>query len=253
VPQFRLAVVSDIHGNLAALDAVRLRINDFGCDEILNLGDCLSGPLEAAATADRLMDLGWKTIRGNHDRHLIDRTPDRMGQSDQTAHGELRQRHFDWLAGLPAYVAAEYYQQRVYGCHATPSADNQYLLETIRLGGVYTASQSEVVNRLTGIDADVILTGHSHIPRVVSLPDGRLVVNPGSVGLPAYDDDHPILHYMEVGSTHARFATLDLDQGQWSVANHAVQYDNRYSSELAVKRQREDWAHALRTGFALRR
>ncbi len=68
----RLAVIADIHGNLLALDAVLADIAARGVDLTVNLGDCVSGPLWPAETAARLMALGLPTVRGNHDRWVIE-------------------------------------------------------------------------------------------------------------------------------------------------------------------------------------
>ena len=80
----RIAVVSDIHGNLPALDAVIADALTQGCDRFINLGDSLSGPLWPAETADRLIALDWPTIAGNHERQLLGKR-ERMGTSDAFA------------------------------------------------------------------------------------------------------------------------------------------------------------------------
>ena len=79
----RIAVVADIHGNVRALRAVMDDLKEVAPDTVVNLGDCVSGPLEAAETADVLISLAWTTIRGNHDRQLLDRPVDRNGQFRQ--------------------------------------------------------------------------------------------------------------------------------------------------------------------------
>ena len=79
----RIAVVADIHGNVRALRAVMDDLKQVAPDTVVNLGDCVSGPLEAAETADVLISLAWTTIRGNHDRQLLDRPVDQMGSSDK--------------------------------------------------------------------------------------------------------------------------------------------------------------------------
>ena len=67
----KLAVISDIHGNLLALRAVLADIARQGVDQTVNLGDILSGPLQPAETADLLMTCNFPTIRGNHERQLL--------------------------------------------------------------------------------------------------------------------------------------------------------------------------------------
>ena len=64
----RYAILSDIHGNLPALEAVVADAEAQGCDIFVNLGDTLSGPLWPRETAEYLMARDWPTIAGNHER-----------------------------------------------------------------------------------------------------------------------------------------------------------------------------------------
>ena len=73
----RIAAVSDIHGNLFALDAVLADIERRAVDLIVNLGDIVSGPLLPSGTAQRLMALRLPTIRGNHERQVLTLDPAR--------------------------------------------------------------------------------------------------------------------------------------------------------------------------------
>ena len=67
----KIAIISDIHGNLLALQAVLADIARQGVDQTVNLGDILSGPLQPAETADLLMAQKFPTIKGNHERQLL--------------------------------------------------------------------------------------------------------------------------------------------------------------------------------------
>lgn len=240
----RLAVLADIHGNVAALEAVLADLAALAPDAVVNLGDCLSGPLHAAATADRLMRLDWPTIRGNHDRQLVDRPPAAMGASDAHAHAELAPRHLDWLRGLPpSRVVAE-----AFCCHAVPDDDLAYGTESIAGPTVRLASAAELEARYGAVVAPVILCGHTHVPRLLRLASGTLVVNPGSVGLQAFTDDVPHVCAVEVGSPHVRYAILERRAGVWSVSFRTVAYDWTAAAATAADRGRADWAHALATG-----
>src|SRR6478736_8194055 len=97
----RIAAISDVHGNLAALDAVLADIRTHDVDVVVNLGDLLSGALQPRETADRLMELGLPTVRGNHERQLLTFPRERMGLSDRLAHDTITDRHRDWMATLP--------------------------------------------------------------------------------------------------------------------------------------------------------
>src|SRR6266704_67511 len=79
----KLAVLSDIHGNLPALEAVVADAEGRGCTAFVNLCDILSGPLWPCETADSLMPRGWSTISGNHERQLLTLSPERMNLSDR--------------------------------------------------------------------------------------------------------------------------------------------------------------------------
>jgi len=255
----RFAAISDIHGNLPALDAVLADIAAQQVRDIVNLGDILSGPLWAAYTADRLMTLDLPTLAGNHERQLLTQPRERMGASDAHTHDELLQAHRDWLAALPQTLAPS---DEVFCCHGTPSSDLVYFLETTVPGfngvggganGVRAATLAEATERagtaLHGVAHGLILCGHTHVPRAMRLADGRLVVNPGSVGLQAFDDDHVQPHVIENGAPHARYALLERGANGWAVSLRSVAYDWETAARRADREGRPDWAHALRTGF----
>ncbi len=252
----RIAVVSDIHGNLPALEAVLADIAAAGADLTVNLGDIVSGPLWPAETATRLMALGLPTIRGNHERQLGALPTGRLGAADAFAVAQLQPAQRDWLAALPATLQLD---AEVFCCHGTPASDLQYFLETVEGGfagpqqpGLRAATPDEAGERAgaaqRGVAHGVILCGHTHLPRVLQLSDGRLIVNPGSVGLQAYDDDHPLPHVVENRSPHARYALLTRHAAGWQVELRALPYEHESAARRAEAGGRGDWADALRSG-----
>ena len=94
----------------------------------------------------------------------------------------------------------------------------------------------------------MLLCGHTHLQRAMRLPTGATVVNPGSVGWPAYADEKPHPHMMEAGTPHARCAVVDDDAGQWNLVFREVTYDWGHAAGLAENNGRSDIARALRTG-----
>ncbi|MEB0139058.1 MULTISPECIES: metallophosphoesterase family protein [unclassified Undibacterium] len=241
----KIAVISDIHGNLAALDAVLADIDRQQVDLTVNLGDILSGALQPCATADRLMARNFPTIRGNHERQILEGETTRLGASDLYARATLRADQLAWLASLPLTLQFD----RVLMVHGTPSSDLTYFLETVTSSGCRAATQEEILARAGVDDVSLILCGHTHVPRVVRLDDGRLIVNPGSVGLPAYRDIRPYPHRIENGAPHARYAVVDDGSGTWQAELLAVSYDWEAAAALALAHGRADWVAPLTRGF----
>jgi predicted phosphodiesterase len=248
----RLAVIADIHGNILALDAVLADIAAARIDRIVNLGDVVSGPLWPRETVERLMPLDLPTVRGNHDRWVATTPRAEQYPSDAFAHDELGAGPRAWLGGLPMQVDLKLDGLAVRLFHATPGDDNTYLMHRVAEGGMAPASVAEVAARLGDVSGvDLVLCGHTHQARVMAMPDGPLIVNPGSVGQPAYADPTPPQpHVSEAGSPHARYAVVTIvGGGVASVDLKAVAYDWRAAGARAESLGRPDWAGALATGF----
>ncbi len=157
----------------------------------------------------------------------------------------LRADHLDWVAALPERMTLG---DDVLMVHGTPDSDLVYFLETVTPDGCRAATPDEIAQRAGDEPASLILCGHTHIPRTAKLDDGRLIVNPGSVGLQAYTDDLPYPHRIETGSPHARYAMVSRTAAGWNVEFHAVEYDWHTAAATAASRGRDDWTVALRTG-----
>jgi predicted phosphodiesterase len=266
----RIAIVSDIHGNLPALEAVWNEIERAAPALVVNLGDIASGPLWPRETVQWLMareaaePARWRTIAGNHERQALAADVARMGASDAYAARALGAPERAWLAALPG---TQWIADDVLLCHGTPASDLVYFMETVTPGfgvdghrGVRAASVAELAARAaetpaagsrSGSSASLILCGHTHVPRALAVPGGPLVVNPGSVGLQAYDDAHPHPHFVENGSPHARWALAERDRrGAWHLQLRTTPYDWTAAVARAHGNGRSDWADALATGFA---
>lgn len=239
----RFAAIADIHGNCTALEAVLADIVALGVSEVVNLGDHVSGPLEARRTADLLMDYEIPSIRGDQDRRLVE-----LDETSQRGdYRQLERKHLDWLAGLPPTMI---FHHDVFLCHATPRSDADYWLESVTNDAVVHArSIDEVEAEAAGITASLILCGHSHLPRIVRLRDGRTIVNPGSVGCPGYRHDRPVPHTVSTGTPDACYAILERVSRGWSVTFRYVAYDHMAMAEMARRNGFPDWASALATGW----
>lgn len=243
-----VAVISDIHGNRRALEAVLKDIERRGIDYMVNLGDSLYGPLDPKGTAEILTRLKIPTVRGNEDRIIIEPSP-RHDDSPSLRYvmESLNSKHLQWLESLRMTAVA---YSDFFLCHGSPERDEENLLRQVRETGVFTRESEELASRLASHPQQVFLCGHDHVPCTVYLPDGRLIVNPGSVGLPAYTDNLPFPHAMETFTPHARYCIIHKEAMGLQVENIAVPYDWQWAAALAIKNGRPDWARWLQTGRA---
>lgn len=242
-----IAVIADVHGNRWALEAVLEDVERRGvCGRLLNLGDSLYGPLDPAGTAELLLRLDAVHIRGNQDRVLLEPPASLLASPTyrfvveqlEPRHVELLERHRTPPQQLDGLLL----------CHGTPTRDDAYLLERVGTRGVEPRDAAAIAAELGDTGAELVLCGHSHVPRVVSLADGRVIANPGSVGLPAYTDDEPHPHAMESGSPHARYAVIERAASGWRVEPLARAYDWEAAARAAEGNGRADWARWIRTG-----
>ena len=245
IPFEPLAVIADVHGNADALAAVLADIDAQGIHRIANLGDHFSGPLDPAGTADLLLSRPMTAIRGNHDRVLVQDRAE-MGPSDHHADARLPEAARAWLAQMPASATLP---GGVVLCHGTPASDTTYWLEELHADGRMTQRDLAGVRRhAAGLDARLVLCAHTHIARRLDLPGGAVIVNPGSVGCPAYTDTQPVPHRVQTGSPAARYAVIRW-RGSWDVCFHAAPYDTGRMVALARAAGRDDWAQAVATGW----
>lgn len=201
----KLAVLSDIHGNILALEAVRKALADEAPDAILLAGDyVLNGP-RPAATIDAVRELeaqGALVIQGNTDIAVADfdfaaafpwftdGVPESFRIAAEWAHDELGEERLEWLRRLPAERRLRVDATLVLLCHASPGS------QTAGLGADLDAAA--ILDRISRTDARVICCGHTHVPEVRDF-GWRWIVNDGSAG------------YVFDGNPTASYAIVTLD------------------------------------------
>jgi putative phosphoesterase len=170
----RVAAISDIHGNLPALQAVLADIEREEVDAIVVAGDSFSGPWPAEVV-DLLEAVGARVVRGNADRlDAIRGFDDALGAWNE---GHLGQSRLTTVAAWPLTLELEVDGLgAVLVCHSTPHADEP----------IYTriTPDDELVELLGPVRADVVVCGHTHMQYDRLLSTGLRIVNPGSVGMP---------------------------------------------------------------------
>ena len=211
----RGAVLYDVHGNLAALDAVLGEADAEGFDFLVAGGDvALFGP-GAAGCVDRLRGYGDRlaAIKGNTDRYVIDRQPGADHWADQLGTDRLR-----WLDSLPRSVVPP--GQDALAVHATPRGDEDVLMPD--------TPEAEVGAMLEGVAERTLLCGHVHLQyrREVA---GHVVVNPGSVGLPLDGDPRAAWAMLTDGEVELRRTPYDVE----AVARQVEQADAPFAADVA--------------------
>lgn len=238
----RVAVLSDIHGNSWALERVLRDVEKRKVDRLVDLGDSLYGPLDPRGTFRLIRSSGLTSLAGNEDRLIVERR--RVTPTLRFVREDLDEEAAAWLRALPRTRVLD---GLVFMCHGTPRSDTTYLLERVHDGGLSVKTPGLIEALLRDVGPRLVFCGHSHVPRLVGTPR-RLVLNPGSVGCPAYDDDRPSYHRVENHSGLAHYAVVEIDGGAAAVERIALAYECAAAAERAARNGRPDWAHWLVTG-----
>ena len=243
------AVVSDIHGNRWALEAVLEDIDKRNIKSILNLGDSLYGPLDPAGTASILMKMDVISVCGNEDRIIFEPSGSANLPSPTLlfVRESLSELQIRWLKKQNKTVSVD---NRFLCFHGTPEDDQQYLLHDVSKNGLIQRKDHELERLLSGHNEKILFCGHDHLPAQVNLSGIRKIVNPGSVGLQAYTDDYSFYHKVENGDPRARYCVVKEEDFGVRIEQITLSYDFHTASGTAFKNSRPDWAHWLKTGYA---
>ncbi len=190
----RIAVLSDIHGNLVALEAVRAALKKERPDAVMICGDLvLNGP-DPAGVVDAVREMeadGALVVAGNTDiavadfdysaafPSMMDGVPESIRSAAEWAHDQLGDARVDWLRRLPAERRMRAGETLVLATHASPGSQTE--------GFDAALDPNVTIERASRTDARVICCGHTHLPEVRDL-GWKLVVNAGSCGY-VFDGD----------------------------------------------------------------
>jgi predicted phosphodiesterase len=199
----RTLVISDVHGNLAALEAVLAQPHD----ALVCLGDLVGYGPEPGACVRRIRAEAALVLQGNHDRALGEGVPPGCSPRfewlaralDPVGRAQLDPEERAWLAGLPRTAVQEYDGRRCLLVHATP---DEPLYRYLGLDARAWADE------VAGLDVDAVLVGHTHVQFELRAA-GRRVINPGSVGQPKDGDPQAACALLENGAV--RFARVAYD------------------------------------------
>jgi predicted phosphodiesterase len=215
----RIALLSDVHGNVAAVEAVRKALKAVKPDAVLIAGDfVLNGP-EPSATVDAIRQLesdGALVVQGNTDiavadfdytaafPWLADGVPETFRAATEWAHDALDDAQLDWLRRLPAERRLWFDDTLVLGCHGSPGSQTS--------GFDQHLDQTVVTERVTRTDARLICCGHTHVPEIRDF-GWKQIVNGGSAG------------YSFDGEATASWAVIDIDGDEIKAEIRRTEFD----------------------------
>lgn len=204
----RIAIVSDIHGNVRGLDACLTDLAEQGgADAIVGAGDfCMDGP-RSKEVLERLREVGARCIHGNTDRYVAD---DPARYDEETAHDirwqqrQIGEEWVAWLRSLPGTLSFGDPSNELLVCHANPRNDEEH---------VWPDASDEQLERLFGdVRATAIAFGHLHLP-YVRMWRGKMLVDVASAGLPKDGDER------------VNYAIFTERSGGWEVKLRRVPFD----------------------------
>jgi putative phosphoesterase len=214
----KIALISDIHGNATALDAVLDQIRKEGVQTTLCLGDVIMFGPQPGRVLQRLRKLDIPTVMGNTDIYAVKWPNDRVEDERMRILTEIGYWCYEQLdTEQRNYVAA--FQNRIeveiepgyllLCCHGSPRSNNELILPT--------TPTSELRAMIEGTNAAIYAGGHTHEPMLRQLDD-TFFINPGSVGRPKHTS---FTGYSRV--PYAEFAVIDINEGMPSFRFHRVQ------------------------------
>ncbi|WP_047374327.1 metallophosphoesterase [Exiguobacterium sp. ZOR0005] len=217
----RLAILTDIHGNVQALDAVLEQLDEQGVTDIWCLGDMIAMGPDSNEVMARLLDRGVRMITGNHDEAVLSLLEGR-GHPASYAHTRphhewvartLRPDYADALFQLPRTIEEQVGTERVYGIHYhIPIEKRQATILEEPFHEILEATLPNMQRLYGEYDADIVCFGHHH-PVHVFEDAAKRYVNPGALGV-ARDD-------------LARYGLLSYDENGFAIDLRAVPYDKQ--------------------------
>ena len=229
----KIAVISDIHGNMIALDAVLEDMKEAGCEKVFVLGDyAMAGP-EPDMVVDWFFsnkyDHNFKMIQGNTDLMIADYTEELysnikskapiMAEALKDDVRILNHIQKDFLKTLPIQLQVEEEGVKFLLVHGSPRRNNEDILPDTPL--------EAVEDMLKNVDADVILCGHTHQPCGFQTSKKQTVVNVGSVGRPFTPEPKSC------------YLIITVKDGKCIFEHRFVEYDKERAAENLKKRSFE--------------
>lgn len=214
----KIGILTDIHNNVVALEAVLEDLAKENCEKIVCAGDIIGIGPYPEETVQRVMQIpGFIAVRGNHEKYLLEGMPSKVPNAERMGYEEMK--HHKWehslltdssvafLQALPYRVDFSVNQHKIAVMHYCMNEKNQYISYTPN------PTADDLINMFPETEHDIVIYGHDH-GRTICHSQNRWFINSGSLGCPAWDQNI------------ARAAILDIpENGQVSVRSIEVRYD----------------------------
>ncbi len=226
----KIAVISDIHGNMQALNAVLENIKQENCEKIFCLGDlAMAGP-EPSKTIEKIRQLlnnsDFTLIQGNTDEmiancdnqmiHLLEENNPIMAHALECDVTVVSEEQKIFLRDLPKQYMQEIDGLKILLVHGSPRKNNENIYPDLKI--------EEVEEMVAETDADIIFCGHTHVPCGYQTNSKQTVVNVGSVGRPFSEEPKSC------------YAILEINNKEFSIKHNLVDYDYKTAAKILNER-----------------
>ncbi len=232
----KIAVISDIHANTLALDAVLEQIDKIGVDRVFCLGDILMAGYDPNGTAQKILNIkNLEIIQGNTDKmvahyseELFEKAKNKFPCMGYALREDLKivdKKYIDFVKNLPEKKYVEINGLKIELVHGSPRIQDENIYPNLDL--------TTVEQMVADSEAELILCGHTHIPCGYSLDSGKTVVNVGSVGRSMTEDKMPYWALLQVN-----------ENATFQIEHKSAKYDNIKVSNL-IKQRAFEYANEL--------
>ena len=219
----KVAILSDIHGNMQALESVMADIKENNCEKVFCLGDlAMAGPEPTKVINFVKSQSNWTVIQGNTDKMIADFTPEILKNTEKAfpvmGHALADDVLFlsddakNFLKNLSHQKELNVDGVKVLLVHGSPRRNNEDILPGMPL--------EQIEEMIKNVDADLIFCGHTHVPAGYQTNTKQTVVNVGSVGRPMTKD------------AKSCYCIADFENGSFSIEHRFIDYNRELSAEI---------------------
>ncbi|KAJ51772.1 putative phosphoesterase [Clostridium tetanomorphum] len=229
----KIAVISDIHGNIFALDNVLCDIDKKSVDCIINLGDFVGYGSFPNEVIERIRKKNILSIKGNYDASVIDNKFSYIRDTEINkfslpyAVSAIRKENMEYLKTLPNELTLKFEDKTIIFVHGSPESINEYLKE----------DSNEVKEVMKKFKGDILVCAHTHIPYMKKYGE-KIIINDGSVGKP------------KIGRPNSTYVILNIEKNK-EIKAEFIEISYNYKKiieDMQIKKFPEDLIKSYETG-----